>query len=113
MNGRYVRLTPSRSAKAFFALARSATILVMSTSWVCVNCAVACRDSRVFFAVIWRIRLAFWVVPRRRGGGSGRRFGRCSGCCGRGGRCLLRLFPGLTGGQHVLLADPAADAGAL
>jgi len=26
---------------------------------------VACNDSRVFFAVICRIRLAFWVVPRR------------------------------------------------
>jgi hypothetical protein len=65
MNGRYVRFTPSRSANSFFAQARNATILVMSTSWVCVNCAVACKDSRVFFAVICRIRLAFWVVPRR------------------------------------------------
>jgi hypothetical protein len=49
---RVVRFTPSRSANVALALARSATILVMSTSWVCVNCAVACRDSRVFFAVI-------------------------------------------------------------
>src|SRR5271165_5009567 len=64
-NGRKVRFTPSRSANAALALARNPTILVMSTSWVWVSCAVACRDSRVFLAVIWRIRLAFCVVPRR------------------------------------------------
>ncbi|CPA07803.1 Uncharacterised protein [Mycobacterium tuberculosis] len=51
-NGRKVRFTPSRSANAALARARSPTILVMSTSWVCVSCAVACKDSRVLLAVI-------------------------------------------------------------
>lgn len=59
MNGKKVRLTPSRSANAVLALVLNPTSLVMSTSWVWVSWAVACRDSRVLLAVIWRIRLAF------------------------------------------------------
>ena len=88
----------------------------MSTSWVCVNCAVACKDSRVFFAVICRIRLAFWVVPRRcasAGAGvgaaaAGALAGACRAGSGFGGSLL-----GLGSGEHVLLADAAADTGAL
>ena len=109
-------MTPSRSAKLALARARSATILVRSTSWVCVSCAVVCSDSRVFLAVICRIRLAFCVVPRRCAS-AGRRgaalaAGAAAAAAGAGAAgcgCLL----GLGGGEHVLLADAAADAGAL
>src|ERR1700733_4859355 len=98
MNGRKVRFTPSRSANEALALARNPTILVMSTSWVWVSWAVACRDSRVFLAVIWRIRLAFGVGPRRGAGAGGGVGGAAFGAGGAGAAAAGAGASGAGGG---------------
>src|SRR5262249_8704672 len=129
-NGRNESLTPSRASKAAFARSRSRVIAVTSASTTVVSWAEVCSDSTMRRAMSCPARDLRSAGPpgaagtRARGGGGGAR-GRCLGWGGRGGhglpgggrgrlrcggRLLLAQDPG--GLEHVLLADPTADAGA-
>src|ERR1700733_14408844 len=120
-NGRNVSFTPSRASKSYLARSRSRAIFVTSASTTVVSCAETCSDSTIRLAMTWRGLDIRWVVPRsadaatagRLGGGRARRGQRrgLRGRCLRGGGFRRTLLAG--GLEHVLLADAAADAGAV
>src|SRR5215470_15291189 len=112
-NGRNESLTPSRASKAAFARSRSRVIAVTSASTTVVSWAEVCSDSTMRRAMSCRARDIRSVVPRSVEGTMAR--GGAAGVGGRGrlwcgGRLLLTQDPGRL--EHVLLADPPADAGA-
>ena len=103
-------MTPSRASKSPLARSRSRAIFVTSTSTTVVSCADVCSDSTMRWAMSRRSRVIFSVVPRLADSDAATPWPRGR----RGGRCRLLGGPArLTGPgrvQHVLLADPAADA---
>ena len=108
-------MTPSRASKSPLARSRSRAILVTSTSTTVVSCAETCSDSTIRWAMTLRSRDIFSVVPRS--AATSRRPAAAAppepaagprGGSRRGGG-LLAAFGGV---EHVLLADPATDAGA-
>lgn len=67
MNGRYVRFTPACCWKEALAFLRSCTMRVTSTSCTWVSWVDRSRDSRMRWAMTWRMRGAFSTSPRTEG----------------------------------------------